>query len=143
MNLEQKIVDLIAEIEDILENSKDIYTNNVMEKDFKENYWRYRTYLDDKEVKWFWTKEMIETVVSFATDRIKDNKKSCTMKKKDKMKNDIKVYDCFEIGYLSVKSKDLYELICSLEARENKKLYVTQIIQTDKEKTYQFIYAKN
>ena len=143
MNLKQKIADSISVIEYIFENCKDNYANNAMEKDFKENYWRYRTYSDDKEVKWFWTKEMAEAVISFVADRIEDNKKACTMKKQDIIKNDIKVYNIFRLGDLAVKSRDLYKLICSLEARENKKLYVTQIMQTDKEKTYQFIYDKN
>lgn len=143
MDLKQKIVDLIAVIEYILENSKDIYTNDIMEKDFKENYWKYRSYLDDEEVKWFWIKEMIEAIDLFTTDRIKDNKNSCAMKKKDIIKNEIKVYDCFEIAELSVKSQDLYELFCSLEARENKKLYIRQIGFKDEEKTYQLYFAEN
>lgn len=139
MNLEQKIVSLIADIEDILENSKDFYANNVMEKDFMD-YWNYRSYLGGEEVKWFWGENLIEAVESFAVDRITDNRNSCKMKKKDIIKNEMKIYDCWELAKLSVKSRELYELLCSLETRENTKVYVKQV--DFEEKIYQFYYAK-
>lgn len=139
MDLEQKIVNLIADIEDILENSKDNYTNNIMEKDFRKNYWNYCLYLGDEELKWFWGKKLIETVKLFATDRIADNKNSCSMKKKDIIENEMKIYDCWKLAELSVKSQELYELLCSLETRENTELYIIQI--DFEERIYQFYYA--
>ncbi len=137
MNLEQKIINLIADIEDILENSKDIYTNNIMKKDFIENYWNYCSYLGGEELELFWNENLIETIKSFATDRIIDNRNSCNMKK-DK-KNEMKIYDCWKLAELSVKSQELYELFCSLETRGNTKLYIRQV--DFEEKIYQFYYA--
>ena len=144
MSLEQKIVNLVADIEDILENTKDIYTNNIMKEDFIENYWNYRSYLGGEELEeLFWNGNLIEAIESFATDRITDNRNSCNMKKKDIIKNEMKIYDCWKLAELSVKSKELYDLFCSLETKENTKVYVKYVKQVDfKEKIYQFYYAK-
>lgn len=139
MNLEQKIVNLIADIEEILENNKDTYTNNIMEKDFRENYWNYYSYLGGEELKWFWGKKLIKAIELFATDRIADNRNSCSMKKKDIIENEMKIYDCWKLAELSVKSQELYELLCSLETKENTELYITQV--DFEERIYQFYYA--
>lgn len=136
MDLEQKIVNLIADIENIIENNKDIYTNTIMEKDFRKNYWNYCWRSGDEEIKWFWNKKLAETIVSFATDRIAENRNSCSMRKKDITENQMRIYDCWELARLSVKSRELYKLLCSLETKNNKEPFVRKV----EENMYQFYY---
>lgn len=143
MDLKQKIVNLIGAIENILENNKGIYTKNTMEQDFRKNYWNYALYLDGEEVsRWPWYKETVEAVQLFVADRIKDNRDSCGMKKKDNIEKGMQVYDILELGKLSAKARNLYELYCKLEEIEESEVLIVQKIE-DGEKAYYFLPVKN